>query len=67
MGIVDFDSVYDLLDPAQRGTVSWQHVQQYDEVLHLTTLDPLQIKAAIQQVCGAGETQVPRKHFVTVS
>ena len=67
MGIVDFDSVYDLLDPAQHGSVSWEQVQQYDEVLHLTPLDPAQVQASVEQVCGAGQTRVPRKHFVTVS
>ena len=50
MGIVDFDSVFDLLDPAQHGYVTWEQVRQYDEVLHLTPLDPMQVKAAVQQV-----------------
>jgi hypothetical protein len=66
MGIVDFDSVFDLLDPAQHGFVTWEQVQQYDEVLHFTPLDPAQVKAAVQQICGADQTRVPRKHFVKV-
>ena len=68
MGILDFDSVFDMLDPAQRGYITSEQVQEYDSALHLTAaLCPAQVKAAIQQVCGEAEQRVTRKYFVLVS
>ena len=67
MGILDFDSVFDILDPARREFLTASEIQLFDESLHFSPLCTSQIQAGVTQVCGTtADGKIYRKHFVQV-
>ena len=67
MGILDFDSVFDLLDPSRKGYLTAVQIHKFDETLHLTPICTQHVEASIAQICGAkGPGTVNRFQFVQV-
>ena len=67
MGILDSDSVFNILDPARRGYLTVDQVHQFDETLHFSPLGIGQLRAGVAQVCGAqNDGKVYRQQFMQV-
>ena len=43
MGIQDFDTIFDILDPSRRGVLNAEQLRQFDENLHFNPLDHTQV------------------------
>lgn len=52
MGMLDFEAVFDILDPAHLGYITVDQIQEFDTTLHFTPLIKPQVEAAVRQICG---------------
>jgi len=67
MGILDFDAVFDILDPARLGYMTVDQIREFDTTLHFTPLIKPQVEAAIRHVCGVKSAGCVNKvHFMKV-
>ena len=67
MGILDFDAVFDILDPARSGYITVDKLQEFDTTLHFTPLIKSHIEIAVDQICGVkSEGRVSKVLFVKV-
>jgi len=68
MEIASFDEIFLRLDFRQRGFLSQEQIQAYDETLNITPLCTPQVEAAISDICGTNSDGLVRpEHFVPVS
>lgn len=65
MGILDFDNIFDVLDASRRGYLSLAQVQQFDEALNFSSMDPRQVEAGVRQVCGPKQ-EIEKEQFYQV-
>lgn len=67
MGVLDFDAVFDVLDPARRGTLGVDQIHMFDGTLHFTPLAADQVKASVHWICGKNsQGNVKKEDFAKV-
>ena len=67
MGILDLDFMFDLLDTNLNGYLTSEQLQDFQEELYSSRVDPRQIDAAIATICGHNaDGKCSREYFMTV-
>lgn len=67
MGIPDLDFMFDLLDTDLNGYLTSEQLQDFQEEIYSTRVDPRQIDAAVVTICGHNaDGKCSREHFMTV-